>query len=137
MPGFNWLQILVIGRQGPPTLAHFGWWTTRGQHKSTKRKKEERVLRKIDKLWGKNVLHSWDRGFAGNPWMKMVNLANRVKLARVSVPGIIACYGMPADVVIVRWVLSLSRSLIRPTNCLFGWLWLAASTNDHVISILL
>jgi len=69
VPGFNWLQVLVIGRKGPPTLAHFRWWTTRGDHKSTKRKKEIRVLRKIDALWGKQVLHVWDRGFAGNPWL--------------------------------------------------------------------
>jgi hypothetical protein len=39
VPGFNWLQILVIGRKGPPTQAHFHWWTTRGAHKSTKRRK--------------------------------------------------------------------------------------------------
>lgn len=67
VPGFNWLQILVIGRKGPPTLTHFRWWTTRGEHKSTKREKEERVLDKIDTLWGKDVLHIWDRGFAGTP----------------------------------------------------------------------
>jgi hypothetical protein len=69
VPGFNWLQVLVIGRKGPPTLAHFRWWTTRGDHKTTKREKEIRVLRKIDALWGKQVLHIWDRGFAGNPWL--------------------------------------------------------------------
>lgn len=69
VPGFNWLQILVIGRKGPPTLAHFRWWTTRGTHKSTKREKEVRVLQKIDALWGKQVLHIWDRGFAGTPWL--------------------------------------------------------------------
>jgi hypothetical protein len=69
VPGFNWLQILVIGCKGAPTLAHFRWWTTRGDHKGTKRQKEKRVLRKIDALWGKEVLHIWDRGFAGNPWL--------------------------------------------------------------------
>jgi hypothetical protein len=69
VPGFNWLQILVIGKKGPPMLAHFRWWTTRGKHKSTKREKEIQVLRKIDAMWGKNVLHIWDRGFAGNPWL--------------------------------------------------------------------
>ena len=69
VPGFNWLQILVIGRKGAPTLAHFCWWTTRGEHKSSKREKEVRVLQKIDALWGKEVLHIWDRGFAGNPWL--------------------------------------------------------------------
>jgi hypothetical protein len=71
VPGFNWLQILVIGRKGPPTLAHLRWWTTRGAHKSTKREKERRVLQKIDALWGKQVLHIWDRGFAGTPWLTL------------------------------------------------------------------
>ena len=71
VPGFNWLQILVIGRKGPPTLAHLRWWTTRGDHKSTKREKETRVLEKIDARWGKDVLHIWDRGFAGRPWLTL------------------------------------------------------------------
>ena len=30
VPGFHWLQILVLGHKGPPTLAHLHWWTTRG-----------------------------------------------------------------------------------------------------------
>jgi hypothetical protein len=71
VPGFNWLQVLVIGRQGAPTLAHFAWWTTRGAHQTSKRKLEKKILRKIDTLWGKNVLHIWDRGFAGNPWLTL------------------------------------------------------------------
>jgi len=71
VPGFNWLQVLVIARQGPPTLAHLRWWTTRGDHKSTKREKERRVLEKIDALWGKDILHIWDRGFAGRPWLTL------------------------------------------------------------------
>jgi hypothetical protein len=74
VPGFNWLQILVIGRKGPPTLAHLRWWTTRGEHKSTKREKEGRVLQKIDALWGKQVLHIWDRGFAGTPWLTIASV---------------------------------------------------------------
>ncbi len=71
VPGFNWLQLLVIGRKGPPTLAHFAWWTTRGERKSSKRELEKRVLHKIDRLWGKQVLHIWDRGFAGQPWLNL------------------------------------------------------------------
>lgn len=71
VPGFNWLQVLVIGRKGPPTLAHFAWWTTRGEHQSSKRELEKRALHKIDRLWGKQVLHVWDRGFAGQPWLDL------------------------------------------------------------------
>ena len=69
VPGFNWLQILVIGRKGPPTLTHFAWWTTRGEHKRSKRELEGQLLEETDRLWGKEVLHIWDRGFAGNPWL--------------------------------------------------------------------
>src|SRR5215210_931312 len=69
VPGFHWLKVLVIGRKGTPTLAHMGWWTTRGEQASQKRTEESLVLAHIDQLWGKEVLHIWDRGFAGNPWL--------------------------------------------------------------------
>ncbi len=69
VPGFHWLKILVIGRKGTPTLAHMRWWTTRGEQASQKRTEESEVLAHIDGLWGKEVWHIWDRGFAGNPWL--------------------------------------------------------------------
>jgi len=69
VPGFHWLQILVIGRKGPPTLAHLHWWTTRGEAASQARIEEAQILDHIDHVWGKEVLHVWDRGFAGNPWL--------------------------------------------------------------------
>ena len=69
VPGFHWLQILVLGAKGTPTLAHMRWWTTRGEQTSQKRMEESRVLSHIDGVWGKEVLHVWDRGFAGNPWL--------------------------------------------------------------------
>lgn len=69
VPGFHWLQVLVVGHTGSPTLAHMRWWTTRGKHQSQKRTEEKAVLAQIDACWGKEVLHLWDRGFAGNPWL--------------------------------------------------------------------
>jgi hypothetical protein len=63
------LKLLVLGLQGNPTLAHLRWWTTRGEPASQKRTEESEVLTYIDQLWGKEVLHIWDRGFAGNPWL--------------------------------------------------------------------
>jgi hypothetical protein len=74
VPGFHWLKVLVVGRQGAPTLAHMGWWTTRGEQASQLRSEEQSVLAHIDHLWGKEVLHVWDRGFAGNPWLTQVFL---------------------------------------------------------------
>lgn len=74
VPGFHWLKVLVIGHKGSPTLAHMRWWTTRGEQSSQKRTEEGTVLGQIDQLWGKEVLHIWDRGFAGNPWLTQVFL---------------------------------------------------------------
>src|SRR5512141_1311311 len=68
VPGFNWLQLLVTGMKGTPVLAHLSWWTTRGKQASTKREVEGKILRKVARLWGRKVLHIWDRGFAGSPW---------------------------------------------------------------------
>jgi hypothetical protein len=71
VPGFNWLQVLVTGLQGAPVLAHLCWWTTRGEKASQKRVEEGKILRKVARLWGRKVLHIWDRGFAGSPWTSL------------------------------------------------------------------
>ena len=68
VPGFHWLQLLVTGRKGTPVLAHLSWWTTRGKKASSKREMEAKILRKVARLWGRKVVHLWDRGFAGSPW---------------------------------------------------------------------
>ncbi len=71
VPGFNWLQLLVTGRKGTPVLAHLCWWTTRGKKASSKRDVEGKILRKVTRLWGRKVIHVWDRGFAGSPWTSL------------------------------------------------------------------
>lgn len=68
VPGFNWLQVLVTGLKGAPVLAHLCWWTTRGEKASQRRVEEGKILKKVAKLWGRKVIHIWDRGFAGSPW---------------------------------------------------------------------
>ena len=68
VPGFNWLQLLVTGLQGPPVLAHLCWWTTGGDKASQKREEEGKILRNVARRWGRQVIHLWDRGFAGSPW---------------------------------------------------------------------
>ena len=72
VPGYHWLQILVLGMQGPPTLAHLRWWTTRGEQASDKRTQETAALAEVTQRWGvQRILHVWDRGFAGSPWLTM------------------------------------------------------------------
>jgi hypothetical protein len=69
VPGFHWFQIVVTGFKGAPCLAHFHWWTTRGEAASQMREEEGAVLQQLAKRWGKQVIHVWDRGFAGAPWL--------------------------------------------------------------------
>lgn len=70
VPGFHWLQLLIAGPQGTPTVCHMHWWTSRGPRASGKRAEEEELLRQVAERWGDQVIHVWDRGFAGSPWLQ-------------------------------------------------------------------
>jgi len=70
VPGWNWLQLLVAGPRGPATLAHLRWWTTRGAAASDKRTEEAQLLEHVARRWGRQVVHIWDQGFAGAPWVR-------------------------------------------------------------------
>lgn len=70
VPGMNWVSLLVMGFQGPPVVTAMRWWTTRGKLKSDKRTEEKKLLRQCAQRWGTGVLHVWDRGFAGFPWLQ-------------------------------------------------------------------
>jgi hypothetical protein len=74
VPGLNWLQIVVTGMHGAPSLAHLRFWTTRGEAKTTRREEEHHILRHLAQRWGKMVIHLWDRGFAGTPWLGLALL---------------------------------------------------------------
>ncbi len=65
VPGMQWIGVLVLGMSGPPTVAAMRWWTNRGIGAS-----EERIEQgKLFAAWGRRVLHVWDRGYAGKPWL--------------------------------------------------------------------
>ena len=72
VPGLNWLGLLLIGRDGPPTLAAMRWWTNRGVRAEEKRNVECSLLEKCAAAWGKAVVHVFDRGFAGAPWLDVL-----------------------------------------------------------------
>jgi hypothetical protein len=69
VPGMHWVGVLVMGMRGAPVVATMRWWTTRGMLQSDKRTEEEKLLVECVRRWGRRVLHVWDRGFAGAPWL--------------------------------------------------------------------
>ena len=69
VPGMNWVGLLVIGMGGPPVVTAMRWWSTRGKGSSDRRTEEGVLLRQSFKRWGSDVLHVFDRGFAGAPWL--------------------------------------------------------------------
>ncbi|MDX1413811.1 MAG: transposase [Candidatus Promineifilaceae bacterium] len=71
VPGWHWLSVILLGMSGRPTLATMRWWSTQGEQATRKREVEEDLLRDISERWGQKVIHVWDRGFAGTPWLTM------------------------------------------------------------------
>jgi hypothetical protein len=69
VPGMQWVSLILSGLEGVPFLAAMRWWTNRGPLHSDKRTEETQLLRQSARQWGKQVVHVWDRGFAGAPWL--------------------------------------------------------------------
>ena len=70
VPGMNWLMLMIVGHDKPPTLALMKWWSTRGILKTKKRDLQRAVLANCARQWGRRVVHVWDRGYAGSPWLE-------------------------------------------------------------------
>jgi hypothetical protein len=71
VPGFHWLQVVVGGMKGSLTPIHQRFWTNRGEQASTKREEERQVLAEMAERWRDRIIHVWDRGFAGTPWLTL------------------------------------------------------------------
>jgi Transposase DDE domain len=69
VPGMNWVLVMVSGLQTRPTVAAMRWWTSRGPLRSDQRSQEKTLLQVCVRRWGRRVIHVWDRGFAGTPWL--------------------------------------------------------------------
>lgn len=86
VPGMQWLCLLLLGRSGPPTLACMQWWTTRGDRAQQRRQVEDDLLLRAVHHFGRAVLHVFDRGFAGGPWLARLALL-QVRFVLGSGPG--------------------------------------------------
>jgi hypothetical protein len=72
VPGLEWVAIVVMGWVGAPTLAALRWWSPRGPQPSDKRTEESKLLHRCARVWGQQVTHLFDQGFAGSPWLGTV-----------------------------------------------------------------
>lgn len=76
--GISWIQLMVTGARGHMRLAHMRWWTSRGKHATNQRAVAADLLQETHRRWGHRVIHLWDRGFAGRPWLQAA-LQQRVR----------------------------------------------------------
>lgn len=69
VPGMPWVSVMVAGETGAPTLHRMRWWSTRGEQSSDRRSEIAQMLVRCHADWGRRVVHIFDRGFAGAPWL--------------------------------------------------------------------
>ena len=72
VPGLHWLTVMIAGMHTPPALAAMTWWTSRGRLASDRSSQTTSLLLQCARRWGQRVLHVFDRGFAGTPWLKQL-----------------------------------------------------------------
>ncbi len=92
VPGIHWLALLLIGRSGPPVVASMKWWGTRcPQIGATAtatvtatavdspvwlrhgREVARELLSQCAHYFGLGVVHIFDRGYAGEPWLNQLD----------------------------------------------------------------
>jgi hypothetical protein len=72
VPGLHGIGLLLAGRsdhQGPTMLAALRWWTSRGPLASYEKDENCKLLRLSSQRWGRRLLHVFDRGYCGSPWL--------------------------------------------------------------------
>jgi Transposase DDE domain len=72
VPGLHGIGLLLAGRvnrQGPAMLAALRWWTSRGPLASYEKDENCKLLRLAIQRWGRSLIHVFDRGYCGSPWL--------------------------------------------------------------------
>jgi hypothetical protein len=72
VPGIRWVALLLCGLSQQPQLARFRWWTSRGAHLTCLDIVRLDLLLWARELFGKAVLHVFDRGFASKAWLGLL-----------------------------------------------------------------
>lgn len=72
VPGFRWVGLVCCGLWAQPMLARFKWWTGRGKHATSLAQVRLSLLLWARKVFGKDVLHVFDRGYASSRWLGLL-----------------------------------------------------------------
>jgi Transposase DDE domain len=72
--GIEWTGLLLAGMQGIPEVIAMEYWSRKGEHATTQREVDKRLLWKVTSHFGKKVIHVLDRGYAGAPWLEALNV---------------------------------------------------------------
>ena len=70
--GMEWTACIVLGKKGKPSLAMMEFWSRKGPEATKQKRIEEKMLATCARQWGVKVLHIFDRGYAGGPWLSRV-----------------------------------------------------------------
>ena len=69
VPGLRWVGLLLCGMKEQPQVAKFEWWSRRGKHATKREPVLFKLLQWAREQFSSAVLHIFDRGFAGGPWL--------------------------------------------------------------------
>jgi hypothetical protein len=72
VPGLRWVGLLLSGLQSPPQLARFRWWTSRQPQFTSLAQVRLQLLVWARELFGRTVLHVFDRGYASKEWLGLL-----------------------------------------------------------------
>lgn len=101
VPGMHWVALVLCGRNLPPCVAAMRWWSSRGEHETALRRVQQSLLRQVAAAWGRLVVHVFDRGFAGSPWLEAL-LSEKVRF-------------------VVRWPSRYHLKAAPETPCVCAW----------------
>jgi hypothetical protein len=72
VPGLHGIALILASRHkgaGVVQLAALRWWTSRGAWASFERDEHLKLFRTAHHLWGRRVIHVFDQGLCGAPWL--------------------------------------------------------------------
>ena len=72
VPGFHWLGLLLMGLHTKPCLYLQQWWSTRMEEGTDTAAIKQQCLKQAIQDFGRRVIHVFDRGYAGAPWLKVL-----------------------------------------------------------------